>query len=69
MQMMIVKKLGNEIVVFNTGHFMDVFWGKFGWKSHARFQRKRINGMFHWTQINGSVIPAHVQPTINKEVA
>ncbi len=61
---MAAKKLGNDIVMFNTGHFLDIFWGRSGWKPHARFQKKRVNNKFTWSQIAGAPLPSHVIKTM-----
>lgn len=65
---MSAKKLGQDVVIFNTGHFLDIFYGRSGWKPHARFQRKRVHGVFMWAQISGGALPATVMSSINKEL-
>jgi len=62
------KKLGQDVVIFNTGHFIDVFYGKMGWKPHARFQRKRVNGVFMWASLSGGVLPGSVMAQLQKEL-
>jgi hypothetical protein len=63
---MMIAKLGKDIAIWNTGHFIDVFWGRSSWKPHARFQRKRVKNMFVWERISGSPPPSNVMFEVQK---
>lgn len=62
------NNLGQEVVVLRANHVVDVFFGKNGWDTHARFiQRKTNKGMF-LNQVSGIKVPVSVFNQVMQKV-
>jgi len=63
------KNLGSVIVVFNTNHHIDVFYGDIGWTPSARFEKKRTPKGIFVQQISGAKVPPFVFKRVLQEVS
>ena len=62
------KSLGQDLVVKKVGHIIDVFFGKDGWKPHARFMVKRtVRGNF-LSQVSGDKVPQNIFKQVIEKV-
>lgn len=62
------KKLGSDVVVMQSGHVVDVFWGHEGWGPHARFLIRNTHKGKFMNQCAGAVVPPGVVSEVMKKV-
>jgi hypothetical protein len=60
--------LGQDLVIKKVGHIVDTFFGKDGWKPHARFHIKRTSRGTFLSQVNGDKVPQHIFKSILEKV-
>lgn len=60
--------LGQQTVFMHTAHFVDVFFGKEGWNTHARFSKKRTKQGVFVQQVAGEQVPPVVFKQLLQEV-
>lgn len=58
------KKLGKDVVVFQTNIYVDVFFGE-GWNQHTRFKRDRNKKLIRMTE---HALPKHIHQQVIETV-
>lgn len=54
------KHLGADLVIFEANNTIDIFFGKDGWKPHARFLKKKTAKGIFLNQVAGDVVPTPI---------
>lgn len=62
------KTLGKDLVIKKVGHFVDAFFGKEGWNTHARFSVKRTPRGVFLSQVSGDKVPQAIFKNIIEQV-
>ena len=63
------KSLGQDVVIKKVGHStIDVFFGKEGWATHARFTTKRTARGTFLSQVSGDKVPQAIFKTVIEKV-
>jgi len=62
------KSLGKDLVIKKVGHIVDAFFGKDGWKPHARFHIKRTSRGTFLSQVSGDKVPQNIFKQVLEKV-
>lgn len=62
-------KLGQQVVIFQANHIVDVFYGYSGWEPNARFHKKRTPKGIFLQQVSGNKVPANIFKQVIERVS